>query len=464
VSEPPAPPTAPPDAEPQPVKTWIETVVVTGLVVLVGWLAHPDDPFFLRSPFPWIAVAPVMVALRHGFAPAMASVALLAALLAGAGARAPHAGAASAYPSELALGTLVLAMLCGQFSNVWRRRVARLDAEHAFLRDRFDAFSRVHRLLEFSHDRLERRLGASAFTLRDGVLAVAAELGGAADGAPPLAASAQKVLDLFGVYGSLDIASLHAVEDGALVGAPLGALGDAPPVSPDDGLVVTALRTKRVAFVPGGVDPEGAAGRRATALVCAVPLADMNGRAHAVVAIHAMPFLAFHEANLQLLAVLGGHVADVLAFGAGAGDATPLHLSDFERRLRRALLDLRERAACAVARIVVPRAAPASEVLDALFVKELRGGDCPLVVRDADGNATILALLPFTDAAGAAALRARLEAACAERLGLTLEAAGASIAIQELQPGDSVAEVMHDVDIPAPARRVAPSSGSFASV
>ena len=60
---------------------------------------------------------------------------------------------------------------------------------------------------------------------------------------------------------------------------------------------------------------------RGTELLAAIPFADSRGRMWAVLAVREMLFVAFHADNLKLLAVLGGHVGDILAYGAGWSSA-----------------------------------------------------------------------------------------------------------------------------------------------
>lgn len=429
------------DVEASATTTWIETAVLTAALPLVGWFFRRDDPFFLRAGFPWMAVGPILAALRYGFAPGLlAGVSMAFAIAIG---RRLHLLALPEFPAEVVLGTVSVAMLCGQFSNVWRRRVANLDTEHAFLRQHFEAFSRAHRLLEFSHERLESRLGSGAHTLREALVAVKRELEPRSPRAT-LDAVGPRLLDLFGVFGMIEVCSLHAVREGRVVVAPLAVLGTPPPLAPDDGLVLTALETRKLAFVRGGVDP--LAGQRPSKLLAAVPLVDVDGDTHGVLAIDAMPFLAFHEKNLQMLAALAGHIADVLTLGAGAGDVTPTRRDEFERRLQRAGEDAGEGVAATVIRIDVPRGSPASSLVDDLFTSELRELDYPLVVRTPADAASVFVLLPLTDGEHAGQLRARLDRTSQHRIGATLAEAGVTLVIRDAVDERARQEVMREID------------------
>ena len=50
----------------------IESLVITALFLIASKFLH--DPLFLKSPFPWIWFAPVIVALTYGLGPAILSI------------------------------------------------------------------------------------------------------------------------------------------------------------------------------------------------------------------------------------------------------------------------------------------------------------------------------------------------------------------------------------------------------
>ncbi|HEY2517696.1 MAG TPA: GAF domain-containing protein [Polyangiaceae bacterium] len=429
------------DVEAGAATMWIETLVLTLALPAVGWFFRRSDPFFLRAGFPWIALGPILAALRYGFAPGLLGGVSLAFLLALG--RRLHRLDLPEFPAEVVLGTVGVAMVCGQFSNVWRRRVSSLDTEHAFLRQHFEAFSRAHRLLEFSHERLESRLGSGAHTLREALQALKRDFEGPHVKAE-LASVASRLVDLFGVFGMIEVASLHAATEAGMVAQPLAVLGSPPAVAADDGLVLTAIETRKLAFVRGGVESE--ASQRPSNLLAAVPLVDVDGATHGVLAVHAMPFLAFHDKNLHLLAALAGHMADVLTLGTDAGDVTPTRRDEFERRLRRAGEDAGEGVGCTVVRIDVQRGSPATALIDDLFTKELRELDYPLVVRPPDADPAIFVLLPLTDADHAGQLRARLDRTCHHRIGGSLTEAKVTLTVRDALQARVRDEVMREID------------------
>ena len=56
--------------------SWVETPLLTALVLGVCYWLHPADPLFLQG-FPWPILAPLLLAVRYGFLQGACSAALL---------------------------------------------------------------------------------------------------------------------------------------------------------------------------------------------------------------------------------------------------------------------------------------------------------------------------------------------------------------------------------------------------
>lgn len=58
---------------------WLEVVFIPIAAIGIAWLASPQDPLLANLLFPWLWLAPVLIALRYGVLPGLlASVPLLA--------------------------------------------------------------------------------------------------------------------------------------------------------------------------------------------------------------------------------------------------------------------------------------------------------------------------------------------------------------------------------------------------
>ncbi|HVH44260.1 MAG TPA: hypothetical protein VM925_18035, partial [Labilithrix sp.] len=147
-----------------------ETILLTAAIPAVGCIVDRSDPFFLHATFPWLVFAPLLVALRHGFTLGFGcAVALgVALVLAWRTRLVPMNG----FPGEPVVGLVALAMIAGQFADLWKREMLRLDTGLAEVRKEADRLARAHLLLEVSHDRLDEQLQRKTSTLREAMGAV----------------------------------------------------------------------------------------------------------------------------------------------------------------------------------------------------------------------------------------------------------------------------------------------------
>ncbi len=301
-----------------PRRVWLETAAVTLMIPLVGWAVDSADPFFLKG-FPWVVLAPILLGLQNGFRAALVSGALL---LAGALAfwKQGYSQVAS-FPIDYAVSVGILGPLAGEYRDAWQRRLDATARENRSRGHDLARFTRAYHLLKRSHDDLEQRLAGAGPSLQAALDRLESVLREKAD---PIAAG-DGILQLFGQYGRVQVASLHEVrphadtatdaadwraEDHAIATAPSAEFGQGAAIDPEHPMIRDALETGELT----SVRDDRAASRGPVPLAC-VPLVDATGRVHALVMVHEMPFMAVTEENLTLLAVLGGRVGDWLAGG-----------------------------------------------------------------------------------------------------------------------------------------------------
>lgn len=412
----------------------LETVALTVALPLIGWLVDKNDPFFLRYRFSWLLFAPLLIALRHGFMLGFVSAAALDVAIV-VGWRA-HIVPIERFPGESLVGLIAVAMLVGQFSDVWKREIVRLDAGFGVLRKQHNELSRSQFLLELSHDRLDQQVGRAANSLREAMAAVR-ELAQDAD-APSYASLGDAMMEVFGAYCMLEVGELYTVERGVL-GKLVAVLGRPGTLDPRDPLVADALSTGQLTYVPAATLPDRDRDLVKSPLLAAVPFVDTNGRVNAILCVRAMPFISFEKRNLEAMATLAGHFADVVTHGGMPSTAERGRKELFEVRLMRALRDLQARKIPSVVSFLwIRRGAPISDTVDVLLGGALRELEFPYVARDPDGNSFIYVLLPMADEALAHSLEARFENIARKNLNMDLERAGATFSFHILAPSDSV--------------------------
>jgi hypothetical protein len=415
----------------------IEALVLTLILPAIGWLTDHNDPFFLNHHFSWIVAAPLLLGLRHGFAPALASAVVLDGLIAAAWRT--HFVPMDRLPGETMIGLAALAMITGQFSDVWKRELVRLDGGFEVLRKQLGEVMRAHFLLELSHDRLEERMGKGTPNLRDALVAVhravAVRQGGT------LADLSDALTEIFATYTMIEVGAVYRMDGDRVVPEPVAKIGRPAPFDPNDEQVKEALETKKLTFIRGGASIEAASSR--TKLLAAVPFVDARRKLHGLLTVESIPLLAFEPRNLEALAILGGRFADAVASGGQDVGLQRGQRKELEIRLKRALRDLVESdVASTLFVLLVRKGGAASDSIETVLGGTLRALDFPYIERDAVGNYVVYILLPLTDEAGARSFGARIERIVRREGSMPLARAGAFNFHHVLRPDDTVEGVM----------------------
>ncbi|SHM12333.1 hypothetical protein SAMN05216428_11461 [Nitrosospira sp. Nsp11] len=301
---------------------WFETFVLTAIVIAASFITQQHDPFRLNGGFPWPLLAPLLAGLRYGFVYGFVSALLILAILGVAINQ--QWQIATGFPLPWAIGVVVVAMVAGEFRDMWGRRLHRLEGAYQYRAERLEEFTRSYQLLRLSHDRLEQTVANSGSSLREGIMNLQSTLDGI-DGLN--ASSLQRLIEFIAEYGALTQACIVGIAaDRIDTGRILACIGENFSISDDDPVVTSALESGELAAV--NLISEYA--MEQNQLLAAIPLADSTGEIHAMLVVRSMPFFAFQENNLRLIAVLVAHGVDHLRFGT-ADSSTGRFIASFER-------------------------------------------------------------------------------------------------------------------------------------
>ncbi len=423
-----------------PLLAWTETLVITMLPPLMGWWLHREDPLFITSDFPWLVLAPVLPALRFGFVHGFISALLLVGLmvLGWETGRLPL----ETFPDEVAVGMLILAMLTGEFTDMHHRRLQQQQVINAHQRTRLDEFTRNYHLLKVSHDRLEQRLAAGTHSLRGALLDLRRQLTLPTERpSDPLTAVSDRILALFAGFGWIRVAGLYAVHRHHIAPHPIARIGAMQPVDPFDPLIRHAVNDGSLVSI-GDQALETSKRPRSQVLV-AVPLVDVNEKVWGVLAVQELPFIALHEENLRLLAVLGGHIGDLLAGAASLQSGESMEAGDFRYHLAQALRDRRKYGLPAMVLVLrFPRDHSRWQEMMELFLGQVRGLDHPWRMQGEEKNHLLFLLMPLTGEAEADAYRRRMDRVLHERFGAGFNDLGIEMRRLPLQGKDSLVELL----------------------
>lgn len=409
---------------PHPALVILEGVAITLLLPLLGLWYHRYDPFFLHASFPWLVLAPLLLGLRYGFALGLGSSASLSVVMyvlfrLGR----PEV---PMFPGSLVLGLLLTGMLAGEFCDMWHRRLHRLAELNYHHRLRVQKFTRSYQLLSLSHERLERAVLANTRSLRETITYLRERVLNLEPESVDSSDLHHLLMEVLGSFGWLQVAALYRVDEyGIFIPQVVAKLGNPRPVMIDAPLLVEALRTKQLTCIR----PDDAAVSQSPAsplteetgplhisetLLAVLPLVDVHGRMWAVVTVQAMPFVALSRDHLNLLAVLGGHMGDLMALAAGGGayqfhtGLLRSHKNAVEHNLPAMLLGA----------VVDPAKAPPE--LWGELLEQHRILDQQWLLKNRHGHRVLLLVMPLTNAEGVRGFLQRLESWASKRFGLPL--------------------------------------------
>jgi hypothetical protein len=366
----------------------LETLaMVIGLPVLGYWI-RPADPLFVHAGFPWLILAGLLPALRYGFAHGFFSALVLNGYL-GAAAHF-HILGVEHFPLEYGIGILLCSMLAGEFTDLWTKRIDQQHIVNDYQHMRLEEFTRSYHLLKVSHDRMEHRLAAGTVSLREALMGLRRRLMQSRGCEALNLESGGYILQLFADYVAVRVAAVYRVDpSGAIVPDPVASLGHQRYGTQHE-IVRYAIQEGCLMSIRDVLEqaPEAHNGPLA-----AVPIIDVNRCVHGVVVIEDMLFLSMQEENLRLLAVIGGHVGDILSLAAiRGGDADSAH---FMRETRRAIMNFRYHGLPAMlVRMELPEGEVGREI-ETLLRRQRRGLDC-LWARERRSRRTLLLLMPLT--------------------------------------------------------------------
>lgn len=282
----------------------IESVLLPSIGLAISVMLRNQDPFFLFASFPWIWLAPVLVALRYGsFAALVASLTLVAgwSLAGGLGVHLPPQ-----FPYANFLGGFMTSIICGEFRDLWQAENRRQKLARQHLASRYEELNAAHQALAQSHDQLSGDFIQHAPTLRDALAELPKPKNGRLD-----AEAGTALLAFLARHFHLEVAALHLMEAGGLRAAPVASLGHARRLNGGESLIAACMRQRVLCHVAEDRDSTG------PYLIAAPLLPSAPGDAEgdpliAVLAVESMAFFAFEGENLQRLAALLGYYTDTL--------------------------------------------------------------------------------------------------------------------------------------------------------
>ncbi len=304
----------------------VELFVFALTAPFLGSLLFSSDPLGINAGFPWAAAVPIVFAARYGslwgFSCSLVSALAFMSL------SAAYAGQQTALIA-LALGTVALCVLVGDAASSWRQRSQQADAENQYLRHRLKEFSNDYHVLKVSHGQLEEFMAGQRMSLRQALQQLKPVFSYNNEG---IEAGAE-LMAIFAQFCSVQVAGLYAMRNETQIdGRPVATHGNMGDLPVFDRLLRLAVEEKQLVSVKL---ESHATDHHEGGLLAVVPIVDSQQQLHGVLAVRDMHFMAFQQENLNILALLGGYVGDMLARSRGlANSRTAWFLAELDTALR----------------------------------------------------------------------------------------------------------------------------------
>ena len=212
---------------------WGEAVVLTAATLALAAWVHPDDPFLSAYPFPWVWIAPILVALRYGMWAGILSSGLIFG-----GWLVIDQFLGSPFPTlgkPYVVGLLLVVILTGEFGSQWHIHITQLTEWNEYLRRRIHEMTQSYHLLGMSHQQLEKHLASRPLTLRDALTRLRGFFLDSEERISEI--GAHKFLALVGQYFQFEVASILSVGPAGIEPEPLAVIGEPPSLHFEDPLV-----------------------------------------------------------------------------------------------------------------------------------------------------------------------------------------------------------------------------------
>ncbi|SFM25465.1 hypothetical protein [Nitrosomonas communis] len=378
---------------------WVESIIVTILLPVIGYMIDSLDPFFVNYHFPWLILAPLLIALRHGLAYGIVAATVLVGIVTTGflfdWQEVPF------FPKEMIVGLLLVTIISAEFHETWIRKIKFFESKYHHINARMDKFTREYHLLKGSHRQLELHVASQAKSLRSflhdlerHILSLEKNEG------EPLKGISASILKLFSDFASVQIAAIYAITDDErkeINPEPVAYLGHTPPLLISDPLVREALKTGLVASIK--LENENAMDTPGTLVV--IPLIDVYQKIWGLVVVNEMPLFALQESTMDLFAVLGGSIGDLVKRRAEAYSYIDDRGKDVELKLRRVLNEIKLLKTSAMLIGAIIDSEELKNKYLTRFQANLRGVDKIWIFNDEQNYKTYLILLPYTDENGA---------------------------------------------------------------
>ena len=271
---------------------WIESLVISLLFIVISEMLH--DPLSLKSPFPWIWFAPVLIALRYGLWPSQFSLLLLLFSYLN-----KDPTPLTTIPFQLfILGGFVLTMVCIMFQIGWSKRVNDSNKVSKYLQKRIQTIAYSYKIVSLAYQRIEQNYIIKPVSIRSSLAELRELL--AKNNERQYEHIYNRLLNILALQCSLEIAAIFPVKNNQVIGDSIVSIGKINLPKPNDYLIKECIQNKAITYVKA----KEILNNKTTDNLVVAPFINQENQIYALLVIEAMPFLSLTDENIETINLL----------------------------------------------------------------------------------------------------------------------------------------------------------------
>ncbi|MCA0934030.1 hypothetical protein LCL85_00455 [Vibrio alginolyticus] len=282
---------------------WLETLVVTLIVIYVWTQSELLTPPFAEQNFFWPLIGPILIALRYGLAKGFACAVIANIAIASI---MKLDGNFQHFPLSHGIGIVFVSVLAGEFQNHWNNASHRLSTEHQYMRDKLAQFTTNYHLLKVSHDQLEQRTAGQSSSLRSSIKALQNIATQYTDHRQEHLA--EPILNLMAEIGGIEVAGFYQVNGENINPTAMAVCGEQHLIDRSDPMLQEMLEERKLLSIAKLSEQQE---HKSRYQLC-IPLVNTNGEIQAAVLAESTKFYMLTPTNIALLSVIANYSADLL--------------------------------------------------------------------------------------------------------------------------------------------------------
>lgn len=285
--------------QPYDLVKWGESIIIPLIFVGLGYLVNPNDPFALHGPFPWVFLAPALIALRYS---TLLSVVSILVIIVGIYLHNPSSLLIYKY---YLLGGIILTFICSEFSNAWQDKFNENKQLQQYLETKITQLTHAYYFTNLSNERLQQTLINKPITLQNAIVQLRKLLINSKEVLTPDIAN--YLLNLFEQMCSIEKAAIFIFKDNKFNVTPLAYLGEKFELNLEDDLIKNScLQQHKTHYNAINKLTEF----QHSDYIATNIIASGDEKILGILVIKEISFWSLNDATLQILNILSTYVAD----------------------------------------------------------------------------------------------------------------------------------------------------------